>query len=380
MKEIGIYVHIPFCKKKCVYCDFVSYENKQEQIESYIKWLLVEIEDVATGIKLDRKDIIIKTIYIGGGTPSFIHENYIEKILQCILKNYCVKKDAEITIEVNPGSVTKEKLKSYKKNGINRLSIGMQSTNDSILRQLGRIHHFQDFLTTYQLARQVGFDNINIDLMIGLENQNIKEELENIINLQAEHLSVYSLIVEEHTPLYSMVRSKKYKLPEEKIERDMYWNVKNKLEKNGYQHYEISNFAKKGLEAKHNLDCWHQKEYIGFGVAAHSYTDKCRYSNITSIEKYIENFEKGKPEDNIVIHEIQNKTSMAKEYIMLNLRTIQGCNLEEFKTKFGYEIEKGFVQELERLKKNCLIAIENGYIHLTNKGIDLANLVWEEFV
>ena len=191
---------------------------------------------------------------------------------------------------------------------------------------------------------------------------------------------MYSLIVEEHTPLYSMVRSKKYKLPEEKIERDMYWNVKNKLEKNGYQHYEISNFAKKGLEAKHNLDCWHQKEYIGFGVAAHSYTDKCRYSNITSIEKYIENFEKGKPEDNIVIHEIQNKTSMAKEYIMLNLRTIQGCNLEEFKTKFGYEIEKGFVQELERLKKNCLIAIENGYIHLTNKGIDLANLVWEEFV
>ena len=166
----------------------------------------------------------------------------------------------------------------------------------------------------------------------------------------------------------------------EETERNMYWKVKNELERNGYQHYEISNFAQNGFESKHNLDCWHQKEYIGFGVAAHSYTDKCRYSNIVNIEQYIENFKKEKEEDNIQINEIQDKTSQAKEYILLNLRTIKGCNIEGFYRKFGYDLEKGFSQELEKLKNNQLIIIENGYIHLTNKGIDLANIVWQEFI
>lgn len=232
MKELGIYIHIPFCKQKCIYCDFVSYANKEEQIEKYVKYLLREIEEVAKGIKLGKKEIVIKTIYIGGGTPSFIHEKYIEEVLQCIFRNYTVKEDAEITIEINPGTVTEEKLQTYQRNGINRLSIGMQSTNNAILKQLGRVHNFQQFLNTYQLARELKFHNINIDLMIGLQNQNIEEELEKVLTLQAEHLSVYSLMIEENTPLYNMVENKKYQLPKEETERAMYWSVKNKLEEN----------------------------------------------------------------------------------------------------------------------------------------------------
>ncbi len=232
MKELGIYIHIPFCKQKCIYCDFISYVNKEEEIEEYIKYLIYEIEDVAKIIKLNKKEIIIKTIYIGGGTPSFIHEKYIAKIIECIFDNYKVRKDVEITIEVNPGTVTKEKLQTYKINGINRLSIGMQSTNNNILKQLGRIHNFQQFLNSYNLARELKFDNINIDLMINLQNQNIDEELDTILSLNPEHLSVYSLIIEKDTPIYNMVKNKKYKLPKEEVEREAYWKIKIKLEEN----------------------------------------------------------------------------------------------------------------------------------------------------
>lgn len=268
----------------------------------------------------------------------------------------------------------------YKESGINRLSIGLQSTNNKVLKEIGRIHSYEQFLETYKLAREIGFDNINVDLMLGLQNQNIDEEISNILEIAPEHISVYSLIVEENTPLHKLVENKQYILPSEEIERQMYWQVKRRLEENVYKHYEISNFAKSGFESKHNLDCWNQKEYIGFGVASHSYTDNCRYSTITDIKQYIENFEKNKLEDNIIIEEVQDKTLQAKEFILLSLRTIKGCSIEEFYNKFGYDLEKGFAQELEKLVNNGLIVIENGYIHLSNKGIDLANIVWQEFV
>jgi oxygen-independent coproporphyrinogen-3 oxidase len=256
MKELGIYIHIPFCKKKCDYCDFISYCNKEDLIEEYIEKLKEEIES-----ELNNKEYNITTIYIGGGTPSFIDSKYIADILNILKEKYDLE-NTEITIEVNPGTVIEQKLLDYKKTGINRLSIGLQETSNELLKQIGRIHTYEEFLETYNLARNVGFKNINVDLMIGLPNQsiqNIKESLNKVITLNPEHISVYSLILEEGTKLYQKYENKEIKLPDDELERNMYWYVKNILENNGYKHYEISNFSKKGYNSKHNMNCWEQK-------------------------------------------------------------------------------------------------------------------------
>lgn len=387
-KEIGIYVHIPFCKHKCNYCDFCSFENKEDLIEEYIKWLKIEIEDVGKTNKQDvkeQKDIpfLVKTIYIGGGTPSFLDSKYILEIMQTIKANFNILSQAEITIEVNPGTVTLEKLQDYFNCGINRLSIGLQSTYDILLKQIGRIHTYQEFLDTYHLAREVGFKNINVDLMLGLPNQTVQEiqnSVEEVIGLEAEHISLYSLIVEEGTKIEKQLQQKEFILPDEVVEREMYWNTKKLLEKNGYVHYEISNFAKAGYESKHNSDCWDQKEYIGFGVGAHSYTNGIRYSNIEKIEEYIKNYEEKKSENNFVFQEKQNNKDMEKEFMLLGLRKIQGVSIQDFKTKFVDNPVFVYHSELEKLVNEDLLEIDGDRIKLTNKGLDLANLVWEEFI
>jgi len=374
-KEIGIYVHIPFCKRKCYYCDFISYCNEESRIEEYINSIKKEI--AWQKIKSE-----ITTIYIGGGTPSYIESKNIKEILKEI-QNKNVSENAEITIEVNPGTVTMEKLTDYKQAGINRLSIGLQSAKDELLKQIGRIHNFEQFLETYKMAREVGFKNINIDLMLGLPNQRIsdlKETLEKVIDLQPEHISVYSLIVEEGTPIANKIEQGEFKLPEEDIERNMYWYVKNTLELKGYTHYEISNFAKKGYESKHNMNCWNQKEYIGIGAAAHSYRDITRYSNTENIEEYIRNIQEGNFERNRIIHEIQKEEDIKKEYMILGLRQIEGVQISKFKEKFVDNPIYLFRKELNKLSEQNLISIDDDNIKLTNTGIDLANLVWEEFV
>ena len=267
-KNVGLYIHIPFCKKKCEYCDFKSYAGKENLIDEYMKWLNYEIKEVGEGNQYDyeagRDDLaIVKTIYIGGGTPSVVDSKYILQIMDCIKENYLVAEDVEVTIEINPGTVNEEKLSTYKKSGINRLSIGLQETHNDLLKTLGRIHSYEDFLTTYQLARDVGFQNINVDLMLGLPGQTIadlEESLDRIIELNPEHISVYSLIIEENTPFYEKLNENKIILPEDEAERKMYWLTKQKLERAGYIHYEISNFAKKGFESRHNLSCWNQEE------------------------------------------------------------------------------------------------------------------------
>ena len=282
-QELGIYIHIPFCAKKCYYCDFVSYPNMKEKQKEYVEALKKEIKSY------DLQNYNITTIYIGGGTPSYIESKYIVDVLEYIKSklnaNDTKFENIEITIEVNPGTVTKEKLLDYKKVGINRLSIGLQSTNDRLLKQIGRIHKYQDFLQTYNLARNVGFTNINIDLMLGLPNQSIKdlkESIEKVISLQPEHVSIYSLIVEEGTKLYKQIETGELQLPEEELERKMYWYTKSKLELAGYKHYEISNYAKPKRESKHNSNCWEQKQYIGIGASAHSYLDNVRYCNVSN--------------------------------------------------------------------------------------------------
>lgn len=387
-KEIGIYVHIPFCKHKCSYCDFCSYAEKEELISNYIKYLLKEIEDVGNNNKKDFENgkdklFLVNTIYIGGGTPSYIESKYIIEIMDKIKNSFEIKETAEITIEVNPGTVTIEKLEDYYNSGINRLSIGLQSTHEHLLKQLGRIHTYLDFIDTYRFARDVGFKNINIDLMIGLPNQTlveVEDSIEEIVSIEPEHISVYSLILEEGTKLYDQVKQEETELPNEEIERQMYWKVKEILEKNNYTNYEISNFAKTNFESKHNLDCWTQKEYIGFGVGAHSYTNGIRYSNIDDIETYINNYEADEIEKNFVFHEKQSVEDMQKEYMLLGLRKIEGVSIQEFKIKFIANPVYLFHTQLQKLVEQDLLEIDGDYIKLTNKGLDLANVVWEEFV
>lgn len=375
MKELGIYIHIPFCVRKCLYCDFVSYAKKENVVEKYIEALQKEILDW----KKSNNDVKIKTIYIGGGTPSCIDSKFISKILNLIN----IKNAEEITIEVNPGTINKKKLYDYKNAGINRLSIGLQSTNNELLKKIGRIHNYEQFLETYKMAREVGFDNINVDLMIGLPGQtmdDLKISLEDIINLNPEHISVYSLIVEDETPLKKMIESNILKLPEEDLERQMYWYVKDFLKINGYNHYEISNFAKQGFYSKHNMDCWEQKEYIGFGISAHSYIDRKRFGNISDLDNYIKNCIEGSFDKNRIIEEEQDKKDEMKEYMILGLRKINGISIQKFKNKFNENPIVLFKKELNKLYNEGLIIIDGDIIRLSNKGLDFANIVWEEFI
>lgn len=381
LNELGIYIHIPFCKQKCYYCDFVSYSNKCSEVKEYIESLKKEIEE------FDFSNYKVTSIYIGGGTPSYIDSIYIVEILSELKEklkcNLIEFKDIEITIEVNPGTVDTKKLNDYKKSGINRLSIGLQSTKNDILKKIGRIHTYQEFLEIYKLAREIGFKNINIDLMIGIPGQKIedlKNTLQDIIKLEPEHISVYSLIIEENTPIEKMLENGEIKLPDEDLERNMYWYVKNTLELNGYNHYEISNFAKLGKESRHNLNCWNQEEYIGFGVAAHSYLNGIRFSNTINVEEYIQHIENNRKEENIQIEESQSLEDKKNEFMMLGFRKIQGVDIARFKEKFIDNPIFLYREKLNKLVEEGLIEVDLNHIKLTNKGIDLANLVFEEFV
>ena len=398
--ELGIYIHIPFCVKKCDYCDFISYSNCFDMQEKYVEKLLEEIEE--------NKDLLknnfISTIYIGGGTPSAIKSELIKKILDKIYDVSRIDKEkVEITIEVNPGTTTKSNLQIYRDCGINRLSIGLQSTDDAMLKEIGRIHNYNQFLDTYKWAGEAGFENINVDLMLGLPGQDIeilKNSLENVINLKptANHISVYSLIVEEGTKIEKRIDSGEVNLPDDEEERKQYHYMKNFLELNGYKHYEISNFAKPGFESKHNMNCWEQKQYVGFGVAAHSYVNGVRYANTSDLEEYlnvdnaknVENDMKNDFEVNFenkngfatikTIEEIQNKLDMEKEFMMLGLRKLDGVSISKFEQKFGENPIYLFRNELQKLVEEDLLEIDLDDIKLTSKGLDLANLVWEEFV
>lgn len=386
MNELGIYIHIPFCMQKCLYCDFVSFPNKLELQEKYVNKLIEEIEHEKELFKQYK----VTTIYIGGGTPSTIESKYIRQILEKIKENINIMgingenkgEKIEVTIEVNPGAVTRQKLLEYRQSGVNRLSIGLQSTNNELLKEIGRIHTYEDFVQTYELATEVGFENINVDLMIGLPNQtiqDIKDILKKIIHIEPQkpqHISVYSLIVEPETPIEKLIESGVMTLPTDEEERKQYQYVKNMLELEGYKHYEISNFALNGKESKHNTNCWKQKEYIGFGVAAHSYIDKKRFSNTENMEEYLkEDWRKIK-----TVHEVQIQEEQEKEYMLLGLRQLDGVKVSEFKAKFGKNPIFTFRKELEKLVSEGLLEINLDVIRLTRKGLDLANLVWEEFV
>ena len=378
MERFGIYIHIPFCVKKCSYCDFVSFCSDEKTWEQYTNAVVCEIENKK--IENSKK---VTTIYIGGGTPSLIPENYIVKIINTVKSRFKIEESAEITIEVNPGTVTEKKLVAYKNVGINRISIGLQSAEDRILKLIGRIHNYQTFLSTYNLTRNIGFENINVDLMLAIPTQTKGEllnTLNKVIELKPNHISLYSLIVEENTEIKKALEVGNLEYVDEKVEREMYWKTKRILEKNGYFHYEISNFAKRGLESKHNMDCWNQEEYIGFGIAAHSYINNKRFSNISNLEEYIKNINEENFEKNIELHESQTKQDKMKEYMIIGLRKIDGISISEFERRFRISPLFYFRFEIDKLVKENLLEVDLDYIKLTKKGLDFANIVFEEFI
>ena len=378
MERFGIYIHIPFCVKKCSYCDFVSFCSDEKTWEQYTNAVVCEIENKK--IENPKK---VTTIYIGGGTPSLVPENYIVKIINTVKSRFKIEESAEITIEVNPGTVTEKKLVAYKNVGINRISIGLQSAEDRILKLIGRIHNYQTFLSTYNLTRNIGFENINVDLMLAIPTQTKGEllnTLNKVIELKPNHISLYSLIVEENTEIKKALEVGKLEYVDEKVEREMYWKTKRILEKNGYFHYEISNFAKRGFESKHNMDCWNQEEYIGFGIAAHSYINNKRFSNISNLEEYIKNINEENFEKNIELHESQTKQDKMKEYMIIGLRKIDGISISEFERRFRISPLFYFRFEIDKLVKENLLEVDLDYIKLTKKGLDFANIVFEEFI
>ena len=373
MKEISLYIHIPFCKQKCFYCDFLSFAGKESLMEEYVEALIREIRERAS-------KYIIKSIFIGGGTPSYLEVEQIENMLKEIsyLK---IKQNAEVTMECNPGTLTKEKLKVMKDGGINRISFGLQSCNDELLKKIGRIHDYKEFLENYNMAREIGFNNINIDLMYGLPNQNEedwKNTLNKICTLNPEHISAYSLIIEEGTAFYKMYENNKLILPEEDIERKMDSYTEKILEQNGYIKYEISNYAKDNKECEHNKVYWSLGEYIGVGVAASTYIDGNRVVNIDGIQQYIDNMKNG---ISVIAETHKNsKEDEVEEYVFMGLRMKRGINIEDFNQKFGVPIESIYKEVIEKNISKDLLRISNGYMALTNKGIELSNYVMSDFI
>ncbi|MBQ8300024.1 MAG: radical SAM family heme chaperone HemW [Clostridia bacterium] len=358
----SVYIHIPFCKQKCLYCDFNSFQNKEVLIDDYMKALYKECA------KFSFSEL--ETIYIGGGTPSFIDSKYIVELLK-MLPNA-----KEITVEMNPCTVTKEKLMDYKNAGVNRISMGLQTTNDDILKTIGRVHTFEEFKKAYELVKEAGFENVNVDLMFGLPTQTIKdveESLRYLISINPTHISCYSLIL--HADIFK-------NLPSDDDEREMYYLTQKLLKQAGYEQYEISNFSKVGYESMHNLAYWNQEEYVGLGAGASSYVNGKRYTNEANIEMYISKIDVGDEIKNI--EEVQDEEDKLKEYVILRLRLVDGVSINKVEEKFGVDLIKKFEKEIERLHKLELVEIcekyNENFLRLTKKGMDFANQVWQEFI
>ena len=377
MKSLSFYIHIPFCIKKCNYCDFVSYSNYESLFDLYINSLIYEI----IKSKTYYLNYEIKSIFFGGGTPSIINSEYIRKILNTIFNNFTISNDIEITIEINPKTIDLKKLKVYKEININRLSFGVQAWQNNILSYLGRVHNIEDFVKNFYQAREIGFNNISVDIMFSLPNQTLQqweETLKNIIDLNLEHISIYSLIIEKGTYFYKLYNEGLLNCCNEDLDREMYYLAKSMLEYNSYIHYEISNFAKDGFECYHNKVYWNCNEYIGYGLGAHSYFKNQRYHNTYDINKYLSlknNF-------NIIKEDLENLSieDMYAEYIFMGLRMMRGISKKEFFKKFNKNIYDIYKKEIEYLKSFDLIYENNDSIILTNKGIDISNVVFEKFI
>lgn len=383
MKEdIGIYIHIPFCRSKCYYCDFASYANVDCMIEKYVDSLCSEILQNAELLSQYN----IKSIYIGGGTPSYIDEKYIEKILSTIYMFVDDKLNIEeITLEVNPATCNLEKIKCYKALGVNRISLGVQSTHDEVLKNIGRLHKFKDVVSTLEDLKKAEFTNISVDLMYPLPLLNFdkfRESLEKIVNLSEEynikHISIYNLEVHSGTKLDFLLKEGFLSLPNEDEEYEMKKLIDSYLPQNGFLKYEISNYAKEGFYSRHNTMYWKQLSYLGFGAGASSFIYSTRYDNTKDIKKYIECIENGLSP--VITKEQMDKLDLMREYVILNLRMMQGIDRLSFKSRFKTDIFDIFATEIKSLKAKGLLEVNDINICLTKRGEEVANLVWQEFI
>ena len=367
-----IYIHIPFCIRKCDYCDFLSGPSEPEEQADYVQALLREIQAVEEG-----EGRSVSSIFIGGGTPSVLDEILLGDILREIRNRFKMEEDAEITIEVNPGTANIGKLQAYREMGINRLSIGLQSPEDRELKILGRIHNYGQFLETYQEARTVGFDNINIDLMSAIPDQTYEgwvKNLRTVAELEPEHISAYSLIVEEGTPF----AARKLNLPDEDTEYNMYEATAQILKEYGFEQYEISNYARKGRECRHNVGYWTRQDYLGFGLGASSLYGKERFANTADMKKYLEN---SKNPEKIREKEpsLTREDEMA-EFMFLGLRMTKGISKADFQRCFGCTIESVYGEVLEKYESMELLLEKDGRIFLSREGIHVSNSIMAEFL
>ncbi len=381
-KSLELYVHIPFCVRKCEYCDFLSAPAGADTQQQYVRNLLLEIEQ--KGVRCTDYEVI--TIFFGGGTPSILKAGWIADILNAIHRDFKVRKDAEITIECNPGTLTFEKLSIYKSAGINRISVGLQSASDAELRELGRIHTYEDFLKSYDLIRKKGFSNVNIDLMAALPGQTLKsyeQTLRRVLALKPEHISAYSLIIEEGTPFYEkyeadeLLREKGEKpqmLPSEETERLMYERTKELLLAHGYERYEISNYARRGYACRHNIGYWRRENYLGFGLGSASLLENERFHNTTDLTDYLGGDYLAYEQEKL------DKKSQMEEFMFLGLRMTDGISTECFRQTFGLTVELVYGPVLEQQIADQLLRKEDGRIFLTERGLDVSNYVMAQFL
>lgn len=385
-KNFGIYIHIPFCRQKCLYCDFASMSmtaNKSERIHSaeiYQQYTMALCQEIVLYQEL-FPDIYIDTIYFGGGTPSIFPAHLIEKILKQLRRSFTINPQAEITLEANPGTVDEEKLNYLRQSGINRLSFGVQAVQDELLKKIGRIHSIKQADYAIEMAKKIGFANISIDLMYGLPNQSLKmleQSVEWALSKKIQHISIYGLQIEEETPFGKMYEQGNLQLPDELEVEAMYDYLTQVLPKYGYNRYEISNFAKQGYESRHNLAYWQDKPYLGLGAGAHGYYEYKRVENPFDLKLYMTNCAKRVlPYKN---EEIVDEKAHIEEFCFLALRTANGIDKEKFMQTFNKNIEDLYRDKIIKLGKDELIINTDSCIALTEKGMKFGNLVFEEFL
>ena len=376
MKTMELYVHIPFCARKCAYCDFLSFPQGVEVQRQYVDRLIEEIKTASAGFR----DTTVTSVFVGGGTPSILESKEIVRIFEALRHNFHIEETAEISMEANPGTVTESKLRDYRTAGINRLSFGLQSADNEELVALGRIHTYEEFLESYRLARACGFENINVDLMSALPGQTVDswlETLKKVAALKPEHISAYSLIIEEGTPFYEMYGEERGEglLPDEDSEREMYHKTKTVLKELGYERYEISNYAKPGKECRHNIGYWTGVPYLGLGLGASSYINGCRFNNTSDLEEYLSGAA-GQHCDEIALTE----QDMQEEFFFVGLRMVRGVSLRQFEEQFGVAAEAVYPGLLERLVREGGAEISGDYFRLTEYGMDVSNYIMAEFL
>lgn len=382
-KLLSIYIHIPFCVRKCAYCDFLSAPATREVQEQYLHRLLQEIRKKAL---LYASEYMIHTIFVGGGTPTAVDADLLCRVLEVLKECFTIEEQAEVSMECNPGTTDLERLQKYHAAGVNRLSIGLQSTEDRLLRTLGRIHTYEQFVDTFRAAREAGFTNINVDLMSALPGQSLsdyEQTLKKVLLLKPEHISAYSLIIEEGTPFYDMVLD----LPDEDTERAMYEHTERILQEAGYHRYEISNYAREGYECRHNQVYWERGEYLGLGLGASSFMrfpfeesdmvpseKEIRTKNNSNLQTYLQ--DDFSYEEELVL----TRREAMEEFFFLGLREMKGVSLIEFAEEFGEDTIDWFEDAIVQNIKDGLLVQEGGRLRLTQKGIDVSNFVFERFL